>query len=174
MEINKSNLIIRTGQLEDAESVLNIQRAVISEDEFLITVPEEFSNTLQQQINWIQRILTNDRETIIIAKINGKIVGWIAFQSQTRKRLSHSGSFGMMIQKEYRGFGIGKMLINALLDWAVKNPFIEKVGLGVFSTNHRAIALYKSMGFVEEGRKVNEIKMNEHEYADDILMYKMV
>ena len=60
------------------------------------------------------------------------------------------------------------------LDWAEKNPLIEKVSLGVLSTNYRAIALYKSMGFVEEGRKIKEIKINENEYVDDILMYKFV
>ena len=70
--------------------------------------------------------------------------------------------------------GIGRMLVNELLDWAEKNPFIEKVSLGVFSTNYRAISLYKSMGFKEEGRKIKEIRMNENEYIDDILMYKFV
>jgi hypothetical protein len=30
------------------------------------------------------------------------------------------------------------------------------------------------MGFIEEGRKIKEIKLSENEYKDDILMYKMV
>ncbi len=30
------------------------------------------------------------------------------------------------------------------------------------------------MGFIEEGRKIKEIKLSENEYIDDILMYKMV
>jgi len=174
MSKNDLNITIRTGKLDDAESILNIQRDVISENDYLISTPEEFNNTIQQQLEWVRKISDNDRETIIVAEIGGKVVGWIVFQSQNRKRLSHSGSFGMMIQKEYRGIGIGKMLINELIDWAVKNPFIEKIGLGVFSTNHRAIALYKKMGFVEEGRKINEIKISENEYVDDVLMYKLV
>jgi RimJ/RimL family protein N-acetyltransferase len=56
----------------------------------------------------------------------------------------------------------------------VKAPLIEKVSLGVLSTNQRSIELYKNMGFVEEGRKMKEGKFNEHVYADDILMYKQV
>ncbi len=70
--------------------------------------------------------------------------------------------------------GIGKELIEALLDWAEANPLIEKVSLGVFSTNHRAISLYKRLGFIEEGRKIKEFKMSENEYVDDIIMYKLV
>jgi len=30
------------------------------------------------------------------------------------------------------------------------------------------------MGFLEEGRKINEIKLNDKQYIDDVLMYKMV
>lgn len=75
------------------------------------------------------------------------------FLSQKRKRLSHTGSLAMMIRKKYRRTGIGKTLLEALLNWAEKNPLIEKVSLAVFSTNHQAIGFYKRMGFFEEGRK---------------------
>ena len=80
----------------------------------------------------------------------------------------------MLISKNFRGLGIGTMLLKALLSWAEGNPYIEKVSLGVFSTNHRAISLYQKMGFKEEGRKINEFKFNDSEYVDDILMYKLV
>jgi ribosomal protein S18 acetylase RimI-like enzyme len=56
----------------------------------------------------------------------------------------------MMIKKEHRNKGLGKILFKEMLEWAGHNPLIEKVSLGVFSTNHRAIALYKSMGFVKK------------------------
>lgn len=171
---NGIEVLIRTGQLDDAEAILDIQRDVIQENEYWIATSEEFNKTITQQRDSIQKILENERETIIIAEVNGKVVGWLEFESQTRKKISHTGSFGIMIHKDYRGIGIGRMLINELLNWAEKNPLIEKVSLGVFSTNLRAISLYKSMGFVEEGRKINEIKMGENQYIDDILMYKLV
>ncbi|MED3985771.1 GNAT family N-acetyltransferase [Peribacillus simplex] len=174
MKNNRLAYMIRTGELEDAETVLDVQNSVISEGEYFIAVSEEFNKTPEQQRDWIRRLLENDRETIIVAEINGEVIGWIGFQSENRKRMSHKGSFGMMIRKNYRGKGIGKELIEALLEWAEANPFIEKVSLGVFSTNQRAISLYKKMGFVEEGRKIKEFKMSESEYVDDIIMYKMV
>ncbi|RKL67222.1 GNAT family N-acetyltransferase [Salipaludibacillus neizhouensis] len=174
-DINEDIIVkIRTGQLEDAKSVLEIQKNVVSEEKYLITVTEEFNKTPDQQREWIQKILENERETLIIAEMNGEIVGWIVFFVQNRKRLSHVGSLGMMISEDYRGMGIGKLLVKELLDWAKTNRLIEKVSLGVFSTNQRAISMYKRMGFVEEGRKVNEIKINENEYVDDIQMYKLI
>ena len=96
------------------------------------------------------------------------------FQSQERKRMHHTGSFAVMLQKNYRNQGIGKLLIHELLSWAEQHPVIEKVSLGTFSTNTRAIELYKKLGFVEEGRKVGEFKFSDNEYVDDVLMYKLV
>lgn len=171
---NDMKVIIRTGKINDAEAILHIQRDVAEENEYLISVPDELDKTRDEQISWVQRLIENETETIIVAEIDDKVIGWLVFQSPNRKRLSHTGSFGMMIHKDYRGIGIGKMLITELLDWAEKNPLIEKVSLGVFSTNRRAISLYKRMGFLEEGRKKKEIKLSENEYADDILMYKFV
>jgi RimJ/RimL family protein N-acetyltransferase len=166
---------IRTGTVEDSEAILDIENAVISEGKFFIVEPEEVEKTpIQKQRYWIQSILENERETLIVAELNGVVVGWIVFRSNNKKRLLHTGSVTMLISKNYRGFGIGTMLLQALLDWAKENPYIEKVSLGVFSINHRAISLYKQMGFIEEGRKINEYKFNDNEYVDDILMYKLV
>lgn len=141
---------------------------------FLTTSSAEFDKTIEQQRDWMEKILANNKETMLVAETSKGIVGWIVFFSQNRIRLSHTGSFGMMIDKDFRDKGIGKLLIKGLLDWAESNPLIEKVSLGVFSTNERAIALYKKMGFTEEGRKIKEFKMDNGEYVDDILMYKFV
>ncbi|CAH0314777.1 Putative phosphinothricin acetyltransferase YwnH [Peribacillus sp. Bi96] len=177
MSISKdiSSYIVRTGKIEDAEAILEIQKSVVSEGKFLIAYPEEFNRTSSQQKEWMQSILDNEKETLIVTEKDGEVVGWIVFEmNQNRKRLSHTGSFGMMIRKGYRELGIGGMLLKALLDWAEKDPRIEKVSLAVFSTNHRAISLYKKMGFIEEGRKIKEYKMSDNDYVDDILMYKLV
>ena len=172
--VQKEDTVIRRVNLEDALTILHIQTEVVSEGDYLITVSEEFHNSLDQQREWIGKILQNDKETMLVAEVSNEIVGWIVITSPNRIRLSHTGSIGMMIKKDYRSMGIGKLLMEGMLNWAEQNPFIEKVSLGVFSTNKRAIALYKSMGFIEEGRKIKEFKMDTNEYVDDILMYKLV
>ncbi|KXH86745.1 GNAT family N-acetyltransferase [Sporosarcina sp. HYO08] len=166
--------MIRTAKREDASRILRIQEEVVAEGDFLTTVSEEFNKTVEQQGDWIEKILQNDKETLLVAEIQNEIVGWIVFLSPGRSRLSHTGSLGMMVRKDFRNRGIGKLLLQRILEWAELNPCIEKVSLGVFSTNKRAIALYKGMGFIEEGRKIKEFKINDNEYIDDILMYKFV
>jgi len=171
--VKKEDIVIRTVKSKNASSIFHIQKEVVSEGNFLTTASEEFNKTVEQQRDWIEKILQNDKEIMLVAETPKEIVGWIVFLSQNRIRLSHTGSIGMMIKKDFRSMGIGKLLMKGMLDWAEQNPFIEKVSLGVFSTNERAIALYKSMGFIEEGRKIKEFKIND-EYIDDILMYKLV
>lgn len=173
--MNRNNQVsLRKGIINDAEAVLKLQKEVLSESEFMISVIEEFEETLEQIRNWIEKILANEREELIMAEINGQIVGFIVFRSKSTKRLLHTGSFTAMVKKEFRNQGIGKLLIKELLNWAEHNPLIEKVSLGVLSTNQRAIELYKNMGFVEEARKIKEVKFNDDLYVDDILMYKLV
>ncbi|WP_394139968.1 GNAT family N-acetyltransferase [Cytobacillus oceanisediminis] len=171
----KVTCMIRDAQVEDAETILGLENSVFSEREYFIGLPEELEKTpIQKQRQWIQNILENEKETLIVAEEKGVVVGWIVFKSQKKKRLSHTGSITMLVSKNFRGMGIGEILLKALLAWAEKNPSVEKVSLGVFSNNHRAISLYKKMGFLEEGRKIKEFKLSEHEYIDDILMCKFV
>ncbi|MFJ7736447.1 GNAT family N-acetyltransferase [Lysinibacillus sp. NPDC097287] len=165
---------IRLAEINDAARILEIQKDVITEEQFLMTTIDEFNQSLEGKKEWIQERLINEYETILVAEIDNSIVGWLVFRAPVRKRIAHTGTFGMMMDKQYRGQGIGKKLLQELLKWAKENPLIEKVCLGVFSTNENAIAFYKDMGFIEEGRKINEIKLSDHEYVDDVLMYKFV
>ena len=77
----------------------------------------------------------------------------------------------MSVHPNYQGLGIGKQLIETLLDWARNNKQIEKVVLQVFATNGRAIDLYRTMGFVEEGRHIKAIKQPDGTYVDVIQMF---
>ncbi len=165
--------MIRIVTVEDAASIIALQKRVIEEANFLVTTLEEFQISVEEEKEWITARLENDREIFLVAEMDVELVGMLVFQSPQRKRLSHTGTFGMLVDKRYRGQGIGKALIEELLSWAKQNPHIQKVSLSVFATNEPAIALYKKMGFSVEGRKVKEYKVND-DYVDEILMYQFV
>lgn len=80
----------------------------------------------------------------------------------------------MGIAEHVRDNGIGTILLNTLIGWAVNNNSIEKITLQVFSNNERAIHLYKKFGFIMEGRLKNDIKLRDGSYIDNICMYKFV
>ncbi|MBA4494909.1 GNAT family N-acetyltransferase [Paenactinomyces guangxiensis] len=76
----------------------------------------------------------------------------------------------MSVRKDWRNKGIGRVLLETLLQWAENHPRIEKVFLEVFVTNEWAIHLYRQMGFVTEGRRVKQVQLHDGEYVDDLIM----
>jgi RimJ/RimL family protein N-acetyltransferase len=165
------SVAIRMGAPDDAARIMDITRGVIRENEFVVTEPGEFELEEEQERSWIGRHLVDAGHIILVAAIGDEVIGFLHFQNGFRKRLSHRGRFHMLIEKEFRGRGVGSALIVTLLKWAKNHPSIEKVCFAVFSTNLGAIALYKKFGFLEEGRRIGEVKVGPGQYIDDVLMY---
>jgi RimJ/RimL family protein N-acetyltransferase len=94
----------------------------------------------------------------------------VDFANGHRRRISHTGEFGLSVLKKWRGQGIGEILLSALLDWARSVPDLEKINLLVHATNDRAIALYRKFGFEVEGRRKKDLKLGPGEYVDSVLM----
>jgi RimJ/RimL family protein N-acetyltransferase len=76
---------------------------------------------------------------------------------------------GMLLDREWRGQGLGTALLEAGLDWAVQAG-AHKAFLEVWPHNEAGLALYRKMGFVEEGRKRRHYRRNNGEIWDAILM----
>ncbi|MEH7386698.1 GNAT family N-acetyltransferase [Bacillus sp. JJ1521] len=164
---------IRPARKEDALQLIEHTQIVLIESTFLLTTLEEFTTTVEEEEKWME-CHEKPGNLIIVADIDGKIIGNLNFQTSKRKRLSHLGYFGISIQEAYCNLGIGSKLMAYFLDWAQKEPGLEKVCLEVFSHNKRAIHLYKKFGFHEEGRKVKFVKFSDTHYEDEIIMYKFV
>ena len=56
------------------------------------------------------------------------------------------------------------------LQWARTTLKVEKIELMVRATNERAVHLYQSLGFLEEGRIRKRVKAISDVYHDDIAM----
>ncbi|HEV2389779.1 MAG TPA: GNAT family protein [Nitrososphaerales archaeon] len=69
------------------------------------------------------------------------------------KKSEHVRVLGMLVVDGYREMGIGTKLIEYALRWASEEKGVEKVALGVFSNNRRAVRLYEKFGFKVEGVK---------------------
>ncbi|MCC3355553.1 GNAT family N-acetyltransferase [Bacillus sp. REN16] len=164
---------IRPANEEDALHLIEHTKIVLNESTYMLTSPEEFNITVEAEEKWIEGY-SKPGNLIIVADIDGKIVGSLSFQTSKRKRLSHLGYFGISIQEAYCNKGIGSKLMEYLLEWARTEPGLEKVCLEVFSHNKIAIHLYKKFGFIEEGRKVKFVKFSDTHYEDEIIMYKFV
>lgn len=169
-----SSILLRVAQEEDAASLLGLLDIVMLDGVGQVAKPGEIQFSLEQEICWIQKIMSHPQKLLLVAEHAESLVGMIDFQIGERKRLAHRGVFGLSVLPEWRGKGIGAALLGALIAWAEHTPGIEKICLTVRADNLPAIALYKKLGFVEEGRRVKEIKLAEGVYVDDVLMYRWV
>jgi RimJ/RimL family protein N-acetyltransferase len=79
------------------------------------------------------------------------------------------GEFGMLVDQEWRGRGVGSALIQAAIAWA-RDHGLHKLSLEVFAHNTAAIALYRKCGFVEEGHRVKHYRRANGELWDSLVM----
>lgn len=161
---------IRTAMPKDAKKLIKYSQEVFSEGAYLLTTAEEYSITVRKEKRFLESFLFGEGNLAIVAEHNKEIIGFLTFHNGMRKRIQHVGTLGMSVAKKYRNQGIGKAMLSELLNWAEKNPIIEKVTLEVFDANKNAIALYKQLGFVKEGRMKRGIKIDDNTYYDVILM----
>lgn len=173
---NSNTVLVREATTQDALDLNNLVREIYGTATTVLTTPEEFQpmDSLNSQL---QRVVHYQKTTgylLLVAEMDGQLVGTLDFWNGHRARIAHTGEFGMGVAPNYQNQGIGRCLIKVMLDWAAANPIIEKVKLTAFATNHNGLHLYRSLGFVEEGRGIREVKMEDGVYLDVINMYKNV
>jgi putative acetyltransferase len=78
----------------------------------------------------------------------------------------------MMVHKDYQGQGIGKKLLETLLDIADNWLMLVRVELDVYTDNERAINLYKKYGFEPEGIQ-RKSAIRNGKYIDALMMARL-
>lgn len=104
----------------------------------------------------------------VVALVDGGVVGWCDICPIARPVYRHGGVLGMGIVEEHRGKGIGEALMRAALEQA-RRAGMKRVELTVRADNERAIALYRKIGFVDEGVKRKAIFVDGR-YIDVVCM----
>jgi RimJ/RimL family protein N-acetyltransferase len=168
------DILIRVPQPEDAPHLLTLTASIIQEGEYSITEIDEFTHTVESEIEWIRRHADEAGSIILVAENKGKIVGMLNFAQSQHHRLSHSGDLGIEVIQGWRECGVGTLLLQTLLDWARNHPQIKKVRLGVLSSNERAIHVYRKLGFVDEGLFPRAVQIAPGEFVDELRMYQFV
>lgn len=165
---------IRSANTDDAAALLRFAKDMLVGNDFAGREADELTYTAEEEAVLIEQHRQSAGKLWLVAEHRGSIVGAITFATGHLRRMAHCGTFGMGIDREWRGQGLGSALLGRLLDWAEKEPSVEKVALAVFASNEPALRLYKNFGFIEEGRRVGEFKLGAQHYVDDILMYRWV
>jgi RimJ/RimL family protein N-acetyltransferase len=169
------DFIVRTPDENDALKIIEYSKIIFASTDQVLTVAEEFNMTVDNEKTWINGFNHNPSSLIRVAENDkNEIIGLLFFAGHNKIKTSHSGEFGLSVHPDWQGVGIGRTLILELLDWGKTNDKIEKINLQVFATNKNAINLYRSLGFIEEGRHIRAIKQPTGDYVDIIQMYNWI
>lgn len=167
-------IVMRGPKESDAEKLLNYMRITTSETPFLIRDPDEVIMTVEQEKEFLRERIASDKELLLLAEMDGKHVGSASLMANgPYRRYAHRCSLAIALYEKYWGAGIGEMMLEVLLSEAKKLGY-EQAELEVVTTNHRAIALYKKLGFEKYGTLPNNMKLADGSYADaDWMMKKL-
>ena len=101
----------------------------------------------------------------VVAVGGGQIVGMLHVEVSRHG----FGEIGMLVDRDWRGCGVGRALVQAAISWA-RGRGLHKLCLEVFAHNTAAIALYRKSGFVEEGRRTRQYRRANGELWDSVVM----
>ncbi|MFS1932619.1 GNAT family N-acetyltransferase [Vibrio splendidus] len=155
---------IRHLELTDNQDIFDIYRD-----------PSVSENTSQKPFlssDQVERLFGHSDHFTLVAEVSEKVVGHLTLFMTTKVRDRHCAGLGIAIHLEAQGKGIGKALMQEVINQADNWLNLVRLELEVHADNHAAIALYERMGFQLEGTKrLSTFKAGK--YIDMLLMSRI-
>lgn len=142
---------IREALPSDARQILEHIKICGSETDNLSYGEEGLSITIEEEKRILQELLNCDNEIMLVAEINGMIVGTANYSTLKNRRMSHRGNIGLCVQRKFWKQGIATNFIDTLIVFAKDKAKSKIISLEVRSDNKTAIHLYKKFGFEKIG-----------------------
>jgi L-amino acid N-acyltransferase len=143
------SVLIRAAQTTDAEAIRAIyNHAVHTSTATMDTEPR----TPEEQMQW----LTEHNGTVypaLVAQENaeGRIVGFASLSPYNRKPgYRTTAEVTVYVHEDWQRLGVGRMLLNELIEDAIKRGFVTLVAL-ITSENHASRRLHSRFKFTEVG-----------------------
>lgn len=150
--MNKENqeISIRRLTVTDADSYRSLRLRAVEEhpEAFIPYVEEESQRTPQEIADRFEKVW-NKANNFILGAFNGsELIGMAGFYQYERQKLQHKGGvWGVYVRNELQGRGIGKLLIQSLVNEVRKLEAVKQIMLSVSANNNGAKRLYDSFGF---------------------------
>lgn len=159
MKYNKTILLkngiecsLRNGIESDGQAVLDNFNLTHEQTDYLLSYPDENSFDAVQESQFLKEKSESENEIEIVAVIDRAVVGTAGIEAVgTKYKVRHRAEFGIGVEKEFWGLGIGQALTVACIECARNAGYIQ-LELNVVTENERAFSMYEKAGFVEFGR----------------------
>ena len=162
--------ILRSATAEDAQAVLDVFILTHEQTDLLLTYPDEITFTAEKEADFLKEKEESSNSVEIVAEVGGVITGTAGFEPVGDcYKVRHRADFGISIDMEYWGLGIGKALTEACIECA-KAAGYTQLELNVIADNERALSLYRKAGFIEYGRNPRGFNSRISGYNEVVFM----
>jgi ribosomal protein S18 acetylase RimI-like enzyme len=159
---------LRSARSSDAEALRNLQDEIYREGSWFVGDGPPSVGALQRQL----RGRDSRRSLVLVAALGDGICAWLELHRLHPRRLEHVALLTLAVGRRHRRRGLGRALLDRAVAWA-RRVGVVKISLHVRSGNGAAIALYRSCGFVEEGRERDQVRGDEG-FEDNLIMARFV
>lgn len=159
---------IRQARVEDAPVLAAAERAIAATPGFLVSLPGELLD--ERFAQKIAALSQADNGRYLVAESEGAIVGHARLDPLPLSAVRHVVHLTIAVHPGWQGRGVGRALLEHLIDWARASSGVEKIELHVRASNTQAQSLYRTMGFEEVGRWRRRIRVAPGAYVDDVAM----
>ncbi|MGT2800761.1 GNAT family N-acetyltransferase [Streptococcus marmotae] len=157
-----------------ATAFIDFMNQVAIETDFLVMDETGFQFTSEELAFVFDNSVDSPNYLHLLAICEGDIVGAVTVRASSQYRISHIGNVFIAVRKEYWGHGIGRVLLEEVVEWARVYGVIKRLELTVQVRNERAVALYQALGFDIEGTQKWGARTDEGEWLDLYYMGKLI
>ena len=168
----RPSLTIRPARVEDAPLLAAAERAIAATPGLLVPLPAELTD--ERCAQKIAALAGADNGRFLVAEHDGAPVGHAMLDPLPYAAVRHVVHLTLVAHAGWQGRGVGRALLEQLIEWAQSAPAVEKIELNVRASNAAAIALYRKVGFAEIGRWQRRVKIAPDRYVDDVAMELLV
>jgi len=162
-----TSVTIRPMVKEDADKLYAFFSRVPREDRLFLRDDVSIRDVID---SWTQEL--DYRKVLpLVAEVGGNIVGDATLHRRTFGWTSHVGKVRLVIDKDYRGKGLGTVLIEELIDIA-KKAGLEQLVAELMSNQTGALSAFKRLGFDKEAVFFNYVKDQVGEERNLVVMIK--
>ena len=115
----------------------------------------------------VEKWFKNLENSYYIIECNNSRIGY--FRTSNYSHKNKNIYIGCDLHENWRGKGLSYIAYRKFITFLFEKQKLHKISLEVLSSNIRAINLYKKLGFVEEGRKREDIEKGQI-YVDSVIM----
>jgi ribosomal protein S18 acetylase RimI-like enzyme len=157
-------VIVRVLTAADAASFRELRLRALKEHADAFT--SSYEEDVQKPLAATEQRLSGGENTFWGAYVDGRLQGIVGLIREPRAKNRHSGDVvAMYVAPEAGRLGLGRALLQALIDHARSEVRLEQLVLTVTRGNQAATDLYRSAGFTTFGMEPRAIKV-AGEYFD--------